>query len=99
MWKKIDNYFRFIAGCGWSIEMRNLNIFDPNSDGSHYIILGFDIWDWNNPNQIPILDTKRYEIDIKHRKLKNGKYLYIMNGEFYANQDEVIDEFKRIGIK
>jgi hypothetical protein len=22
-----------------------------------------------------------------------------MNGEFYANQDEVIDEFKRIGIK
>ncbi len=41
MWKKIDNYFRCIAGCGWSIEMRNLNIFDPNSDGSHYIILGF----------------------------------------------------------
>jgi hypothetical protein len=100
MWKKIDNYFRDMVSFGWSIEMLNLNIFEPNSDGSHYIRFALDCWDWNNPNQIPILDTKRYEIHINHIKLNSGKIVYVINhSDYYSTQDDVIDELKRIGIK
>lgn len=100
MWKKIDNYFRDMVASGWHINTHLVDGFNGNSyDKSHYIRLSYVRYDWDNRDHPYLLEHFRYKIHITHRKLKNGKYLYIMDGEFYGNQDEVIDELKRIGVK
>jgi hypothetical protein len=48
----------------------------------------------------PCVMTKcQYDITLDQKKLKNGKYIYIFNDDFYSSEDEVIEEMKRMGIK
>jgi hypothetical protein len=46
-----------------------------------------------------VMHKYQYEITLDQKKLKNGKYIYIFNDEFYSTEDEVIEEMKRMGIK
>jgi len=46
-----------------------------------------------------VMSKCQYEITFDHKKLKNGKYIYILNDNYYLNEDEVIEEMKDMGIK
>jgi hypothetical protein len=46
-----------------------------------------------------VMSKCQFEITFNYKKLKNGKYVYIFNDEFYNSVDEVINEMKRMGIK
>jgi hypothetical protein len=46
-----------------------------------------------------VMSEYQFDITLDQKKLKNGKYIYIFNDEFYSTEDEVIEEMKRIGIK
>jgi hypothetical protein len=86
---KIIDYLKDLIDWGWYVSRMYQGDFKV-----HYLLTRTVI------ELDPMVMNKcQYEITLDHKKLKNGKYIYIFNDEFFSNEDEVIDEMKRMGIR
>lgn len=88
---KILNYLKDLHQWGWYIRRMY------HGDNKIHYLLTRTVF---NIDALPYsINTYQYEISFDGKKLKNGKYLYIFNDDFYSTEDEVIEEMKRMGIK
>jgi hypothetical protein len=93
IYKKIDKYFNELRTWGWIIHRTY------NAKGSNYrydLLFTRTIFYM----QINVWDKFQYEVSLNHIRHRNGKILYIINeSDYYWDEEEVIEELQRIGIK
>jgi hypothetical protein len=88
---KINEYLKLVSE-GDNLYAVRLN----NTDDIKYLITRKS---YSSDTSLYYINKPQFEICITLKKLKNGKYIYIFNDEFYSTEDEVIEEMKRMGIK
>jgi hypothetical protein len=87
MTKNIINYFKELSNSGWKIRQLYKGDFIPTFQFEMYIT-SFGM-EWN---------VKIIEITLYTKETKKSCVIFL-NGDIYSNEDEVIEELNRLGIK
>ena len=88
MTKYINDYFKRLVSFGWKITQIYKGDYIPTYEFERFVV---------NMDRT-ILDHKNIEITLYTKAIKKG-HIFILNGEIYPNEDEVILELNRLGIK
>ena len=80
---KIHEYFEYLYNIGWYIY--------HNDEDNKFLFT-------RSGGTNFLMERCQYEITLQIKDTKKGSVI-LLNGDIYSNDDEVIDELKRIGIE